>query len=199
MKRVSPWVALSGFALLSACVTINVYFPAAAAEKAADRIIEEVWGKDAKGKQPGQSGDPTTLYRESADRLVVGLLNLLIPAAQAQADLDISTPTINAIKGSMQSRHNQLKSFYDSGAVGLTQDGLVSVRDPKAVSLQDRQKVNGLVADENRDRNALYREIARANNHPEWEADIRATFSRRWVQNARGGWWYRLASGWQKK
>ena len=27
---------------LSACVTINVYFPAAAAEKAADRIIDEV-------------------------------------------------------------------------------------------------------------------------------------------------------------
>lgn len=28
---------------LSACVTINIYFPAAAAEKAADRIIDEVW------------------------------------------------------------------------------------------------------------------------------------------------------------
>ena len=30
-------------AILSACVTINIYFPAAAAEKAADKIIEEVW------------------------------------------------------------------------------------------------------------------------------------------------------------
>ena len=28
---------------LSGCVTINIYFPAAAAEKAADRIIDEVW------------------------------------------------------------------------------------------------------------------------------------------------------------
>ncbi|OYY50087.1 MAG: hypothetical protein B7X95_04640 [Methylophilaceae bacterium 17-44-8] len=28
---------------LPACVTINIYFPAAAAEKAADKIIEEVW------------------------------------------------------------------------------------------------------------------------------------------------------------
>ena len=27
----------------SACVTINIYFPAAAAERAADRIIDEVW------------------------------------------------------------------------------------------------------------------------------------------------------------
>lgn len=29
--------------LIPACVTINIYFPAAAAEKAADQIIDEVW------------------------------------------------------------------------------------------------------------------------------------------------------------
>ncbi len=29
--------------LLASCVTINIYFPAAAAEKAADKIIDEVW------------------------------------------------------------------------------------------------------------------------------------------------------------
>ncbi len=41
---------------LSACVTINIYFPAAAAEKAADKIIEEVWQlKDAETKP----GEPT--------------------------------------------------------------------------------------------------------------------------------------------
>lgn len=37
---------------LTGCVTINIYFPAAAAEKAADRIIDEVWqikkGEEAK-------------------------------------------------------------------------------------------------------------------------------------------------------
>ena len=35
-----------GLALVSvipACVTINIYFPAAAAEKAADKIIDDVW------------------------------------------------------------------------------------------------------------------------------------------------------------
>ena len=29
--------------VLIGCVTINIYFPAAAAERAADRIIDEVW------------------------------------------------------------------------------------------------------------------------------------------------------------
>lgn len=38
--------------LVSACVTINIYFPAAAAEKAADKIIDEVW--QLKKPHPGQ-------------------------------------------------------------------------------------------------------------------------------------------------
>jgi len=29
--------------VIPACVTINIYFPAAAAEKAADKIIDDVW------------------------------------------------------------------------------------------------------------------------------------------------------------
>ena len=42
MKKI--WVALplAAFAL-SAFLPINIYFPAAAAEKAADKIIDEVW------------------------------------------------------------------------------------------------------------------------------------------------------------
>jgi hypothetical protein len=48
---------------LGACVTINIYFPAAAAEKAADRIIDEVWQlqqKDAPKKaEPATEKEPT--------------------------------------------------------------------------------------------------------------------------------------------
>lgn len=44
--------------ILPACVTINIYFPAAAAEKAADAIIDEVWqikkGDEAKDKESAQ-------------------------------------------------------------------------------------------------------------------------------------------------
>ncbi len=36
-------MAVAAVSLLAGCVTINIYFPAAAAEKAADRIIDEVW------------------------------------------------------------------------------------------------------------------------------------------------------------
>jgi hypothetical protein len=43
-------------ALLSGCVTINIYFPAAAAEKAADKIIEGVW--QLKKPEDGTPGAP---------------------------------------------------------------------------------------------------------------------------------------------
>ena len=38
--------------LLSSCVTINIYFPAAAAEKAADKIIDDVWQIQPDAKAP---------------------------------------------------------------------------------------------------------------------------------------------------
>lgn len=44
-------------AWLAGCVTINIYFPAAAAEKAADRIIDEVW--QLKGGAPTQPSGST--------------------------------------------------------------------------------------------------------------------------------------------
>jgi uncharacterized protein YdbL (DUF1318 family) len=107
--------------------------------------------------------------------------------------------TDNSIQENMKKRHNSLKPYYVSGAVGLTDNGLITVHDAKAISLKDRNKVKGLVADENKDRNALYAEIARANGHPEWKADIQSTFARRWVKKAAKGWWYQSGGNWQTK
>ena len=48
----STVTALLGGLALGACVTINIYFPAAAAERAADRIIDEVWQLKPEAKPP---------------------------------------------------------------------------------------------------------------------------------------------------
>jgi uncharacterized protein len=120
--------------------------------------------------------------------------------AAAQANLEINTPGITSIQSSMQQRHGELAPLYTSGAVGLTRDGNVALRDPAAVPLAQRAAVNTLVAAENQDRAALYREIARANNRPEWEGDIRNTFGQRWIDRAQAGWYVQNAAGaWVKK
>ncbi|MCX4186451.1 YdbL family protein [Methylophaga sp. OBS4] len=195
---------VSGLMLVS-CVTINIYFPAAAAEKAADRIIEDVWGPETRPPQqpqaePEQEQSSALELTPASTSVAVSVLNWLIPqAAAAEANININSPAINALQSQMKARHDQLKPFYDSGAVGLTDDGLITVRDAKAISLKDRNKVNGLVADENKDRKALYAEIARANGHPEWQDDIQETFARRWIGNAAKGWWYQQGGNWKQK
>lgn len=191
----------AGSLALAACVTINVYFPEAAAEKAADRIIEDIWGEQEAAKREGN--EQTSVPAASRGLLASALecaLELMVPAAHAQADIDISSPAIRALTASMKARAAELEPFFDSGAVGLTSDGLIELRDANAVPLADRNRVRKLVNDENGDRNSLYREIASANNHPEWESDIRSTFAARWVANAQAGWYYKSAGGgWTKK
>jgi uncharacterized protein YdbL (DUF1318 family) len=131
------------------------------------------------------------------------VLEAVVPAAQAQdaANIDISSPEIRAIQSSMTARFSQLRKFFDSGALGLTQDGLVQIRDASALSLPDRGLLNRLVAEDNKDREALYVEISRANGHPEWAGDLRKIFARRWVERgAQTGWYYQNAAGaWAQK
>jgi uncharacterized protein YdbL (DUF1318 family) len=185
--------------LLSACVTINIYFPAAAAEKAADRIIQDIYGETG-GEKPAEPAGQEPGARREARPAGLALLEWLVAPAQAgSADLNVSSPAIDRLRAAMKARHGRLEPYYNSGAVGLTADGLLTIRDPRALALKDRNRVRKLVADENNDRNALYREIAAANGHPEWEGDIRATFARRWVANAKGGWWYQAGGGWKQK
>jgi uncharacterized protein len=117
----------------------------------------------------------------------------------AAADLEVNTPAISAIKSSMQARHTKLQPYYASGAVGLTKDGMVAVKDAAAVPLAQRGALTGLVKDENADRANLYKEIAAANGHPEWQAEIQSTFAGRWIDKAQSGWFYQGAGGWVKK
>lgn len=117
----------------------------------------------------------------------------------AAPNLEINTPAINAVKSSMQSRHNALAPHYESGAVGLTSNGFITVRDAKALPLKDRQGINALVSEENSDRKKLYKEIAVANGHPEWESSIQESFAGRWIDKAKSGWYYQSGSGWQQK
>jgi uncharacterized protein YdbL (DUF1318 family) len=211
MSRYAPLHLVALSLTLSACVTINVYFPAAAAEKAADKIIEDVWGAegeasgtekrdDKRSGNGGEASDETSRVQRILFAAADSALEFLIPSAHAQADLNIATPAVRQLTQSMEGRHAQLKKYYDSGAVGLTRDGLVEVRDQNLVSLPERTSVRKLVADENADRANLYREIAAANGHPEWETDIRTTFAERWVSKASAGWYYQDASGaWKQK
>lgn len=56
-RRATLVMSLAGALFGAGCVTINIYFPAAAAEKAADRIIDEVW-QLKRGDAPAPGAKP---------------------------------------------------------------------------------------------------------------------------------------------
>ncbi|MEN1928552.1 YdbL family protein [Luteimonas sp. MJ250] len=205
--------------VLTACVTINVYFPAAEAREAAREFVEKVIGdegatpavpesegpaNDASGNDvPGDGAGGMALLPADGPRRVAfdPWMLLGIAPAHAQApDISIRTPAIQAIQQRMESRFTStLRPHFDSGALGFGSDGLLVVRDAARLPLKDRVAVNAAVADDNRDRNAVYREIAVANGHPEWESQIRDVFAKQWVASARSGWWYQQGGSWRQK
>jgi len=192
------------FALaLCACVTINVYFPAAEAREAAREFVEKVIGDEAQPSQPAPEaappGDGGMAMRASRFDPWM-LLGIGSAHAQSQPDISIRTPAIQAIQSRMESRFNStLRPHFDSGALGFAGDGTIVVRDASKLAIKDRVAVNAAVADDNRDRKAVYREIAVANGHPEWESQIRDVFARQWIASARSGWWYQQGGAWKQK
>lgn len=223
MRLVLPMKLLLAV-LLAACVTVNVYFPAAAAQTAADQVIDQITkGAPAPAQPQGSSqgsqspdenrpqgalaAPQTTPFASRQDEpspalLALGrVLNALVPAAHAQADanLDVNTPETRAIVASMAARFPQLTPYFTSGAIGFTADGHIDIRDANAIALPERAKVKTLVAEDNRDRDALYAEVAKGNGHPEWKSDIQNTFARRWIAKAPAGTWYQEGGAWKQK
>jgi uncharacterized protein YdbL (DUF1318 family) len=187
---------------LTACVTINVYFPAAEAKEAAREFVEKVIGDEAPPPASKQDGNDSGGMAASGPSLRFDPLMLIgiAPAyAQGAPDITIRTPAIQAIQARMEARFNaSLRAGFDSGALGFSSDGLVVVRDAGKLELKDRVAINQAVADDNRDRKAVYREVAVANGHPEWESQIRSVFAKQWIASARSGWWYQDGA-WKQK
>src|SRR3546814_18406293 len=89
----------------------------------------------------------------------------------------------------MQNRYVELRPELDAGVIGLSSDGFVAVREPDRVPFTDRPRLRALVANENADRSALYRQIAVSNGEPGWQTPLRDVFAQRWLVRAAPSWW----------
>lgn len=198
-------VMLISFTMIS-CVTINIYFPAAAAEKAAEKIVDDVLQSGQPDIKPQKETDSSQGFYKNKNlsngsHLLLAIIDVIIPAAEAgQANISIDSPAIRSIRNSMEKRQSKLRPFYQSGAVGFTNNGLIAIVSKTGLSIKQKSTVKKLVKSENKDRMSLYAEIAKANGHPEWQADIQNTFSKTWIKKISAGWMYQAPSGkWLKK
>ncbi len=188
-----PALTLATAALLTGCITVNIYFPAPEVRKAAEEIVEETWG-DAASKAATPAVSPVSGN---------SWLQPLWPAAAHAQDVDInvSTAAIRTLKDQMKARAAQLKPFLTAGQVGIGRDGMLVVRGLDGVALRDQATVRRLVEAENRDRQSLYEEIAKANKFgSERVADVARIFAETWIEKAEPGWPVQTSGGdWTKK
>lgn len=182
--------------LVNSCVTVNIYFPVAAVERAADEIVKETWGARS---EPAPKEPPRSLLPNAARRIVSA--GWVSAAFAQEADINISNPAIRALKDSIKNRSGLIKPFMDRGNVGLTREGLLTVRTTDGLNLKERAEVQQLVEAENRDRESLYLEIAKANNFPpESVPKIKSIFAKSWAEQAQPGWWVQDAQGnWRRR
>lgn len=204
--------------VLGACVTINVYFPEAEIENLSEKI-EEAVARQAEqqsaepGAEPGsgeagsddsgaESGGGEQSRRPPRPGLLDGLFGVSVAYAAEIEDPGVSNPAIRKIIDSRARRVDALGRFKDAGAIGEGNDGLLHPRDLSAIDdLRERARAQKLIREENEDRRALYREIAKAKNvDPSQVPRVAATYAETLRERAKPGHWIQLPDGqWKRK
>ncbi|MCX8031534.1 MAG: YdbL family protein [Thermodesulfovibrionales bacterium] len=198
MKIKNLFLFVFSLFLLFSCVTVNIYFPAAAVQRAADAIVEDVRGLEKNfEKIKEKKSDKESNIRK--DLRVSSIA--FVSTAYAQLDIEVSTPAIRALKESLKQRFVSLKQYYEIGAIGENNKGLLEIRDTSSLTLKQKAELNRLIEQENRDRNNLYEEIARANKFgKEMVPEIQRIFANSWREKSLPNWWIQKDEGiWIRK
>lgn len=177
---------------LAACVTVNIYFPAAEVEKAAEQIVEDVYGAPASDTEEKPEGSSCLNI----------MLALFAPAEAHAADArTVSNAAIRGLKNKIAQNHKQLAKFYKNGNIGISKQGLVAIRNTNGLPMPEVAKMKGLVNADNKARQQLYSEVAKALKVDGSQVGkVQAIFAGEWRSKAPGGYWIQENNGsWRKK
>ena len=219
-KRIARWLAAGVCGLLAACaiITVNVYFPekdVKQAYKSLDEMLLKQGGEGAKGANEQKPEAPAEKKEEVKPQSLLRVplrLSLVGEARAAETvadDLAVelsSLPEVLKAYDEMKARLPELNALRDSGAVGETNQGLVSIHDKAKGAGKE-----GLVKAENDNRKVVITGMAKAilkiNKQPVSEAAIKqvlgqaaATYADTKREAAKPGWWIQLQNGrWVQK
>lgn len=199
MKK-CQWLVMLLVLLLVSCVTINIYFPAAAVQKAAEQIVDEIRSGNG-GEQPVQPNPENTPVDKKSGQQGFRIDFIRSAEAAERLDINVSTSTIRGLKQSMKKRFPQLIEAYKQGFFGEGMDGLLHLRQKNQLPLKKRAQLSMLVKAENNDRQALYEEIVRANRLGTGAVPkVASIFARTFREKAQKGWWIQNDEGnWMQK
>lgn len=222
MKLVK-WLLAGACGLLFSCaiITVNVYFPEKAVKEAYKSLDEMLLKNEGEklpaGQQPpaAEPAVPQTMPQPGPQSSLKEILRAVSLVSLAQAaeegdDLAIelgSMPEVVAAYAEMSQRQTALNALFTSGSVGLTSQGLVTVRDKTKVSAQDEV----LVSAENRSRKTVIGSMAKAilkitkqeatkGALDQTMGKAAATYAETRREAAKPGWWMQLQNGkWVQK
>lgn len=206
--------------LFAACaiITVNVYFPEKDVKQAYksldDMLLKQGEGKapaDQTPSQPAPTGEPQESPKPQSFLLPGFSLVATAHAAEANVADELavelsSMPDVLKAYDEMNRRLPELNRLRGSGAVGETNQGLVTIRD-KAKGAGKEE----LVKAENENRKTVITGMAKAilkvNKQPVTDAGIKqvlgkaaATYAATKQDGARAGWWIQLPNGrWVQK
>jgi uncharacterized protein YdbL (DUF1318 family) len=185
---------LSVMFLAVACVTVNIYFPAAEVRRDAERIVEDVYG----GLEEENGADQPGTGQESS--LLMFLADMFGPAtAHAQDVTATSNAAIRGLKQRISKNLQQLAPFLNKGNVGIDRNGYLTLRNNSGMAVSDVAKVKQLVSSDRGLRDQLYAEVARARNTDQVNK-VREIFAEMWRGQARSGWFVQQDNGsWTRK
>ena len=215
LRFIKGLVAITCF-WLAACavITVNVYFPEKAA-KEAYKSLDDMLLKGGADKAPaGEQAPPAAPASAQPEKPQSSLFNelpsfsLVSDANAAEADADAlaielsSMPEVLKAYDDMYHRLSRVNALFTSGTVGLTNQGLVSVRDKSKAHPQDES----LVTAENGSRKivvgAMAKAILKLNKQKESKAALdqvlgkaAATYADTKREAAQPGWWVQLPNG----
>lgn len=206
-----------GLLVSCAIITVNVYFPEKAvkdAYKSLDEMLLKNEGQnlpnglkqpavEPKGQQPGPQ---STLRNALPDFSFAATAH----AAESGDDLAIelgSIPEVTNAYADMNRRQAALNALFNSGAVGLTSQGLVTVRDKTKLAAQSE----ALIVAENTNRKTIISNMAKVilktTKQEATKAALdqtmgkaAATYAETRRESAQPGWWIQLQNGkWVQK
>jgi uncharacterized protein len=225
-RRIGKLLLAFACSLLAACavITVNVYFPEKAAKEAYKSLDEMLLKNSVSGAngstktpdgEPAPPGQAPAAPEKPQSSLIFELpsFSLVSAAYAADAEADAlaielsSMPEVLKAYDDMNRRLPRIHALFAGGAVGLTNQGLVTVRDKSKVKPEDES----LIAAENQSRKTVVGSMAKAilklNKQKESKAALNqvlgkaaATYADNKRDAAQSGWWVQLQNGqWVQK
>lgn len=130
--------------------------------------------------------------------LLLSVVLLAFSSVQARDTHVLRTPALDALQQRMDTRLKELEGYNQGGAIGLSAQGYLVIRDLDKLPLDIRSRVKLLLAKENRDREVMLQALDLM--IPKLtKTELRIRQMPEWLNMMPDGSWFEVKGAWRQK